>query len=262
MAPPDVLTFDHLSACPGLVHGVFSRAGGNSTGPFAAMNIGMGCGDRREIVAENRSRMLDRLGLDRAVFLNQVHGDEILVVKQGMDFREWVWDRETRETLRPAAADAVVTDVADLGLVIQTADCQAVVLFDPVNRVLANVHAGWRGSVANILGKCISAMSANFGCRPENVLAGISPSLGPCCAEFVNYRTEIPRPLWQYRTNRPHYFDFWAISRAQLVEMGVKPSHILAMEICTKCNANRFFSYRAQKETGRFGTVIGFKKDE
>lgn len=179
MVLPDPFVFDHLVPLPGLVHGVFSRAGGNSSGPFSGLNIGMSCGDDPEIVSANRSRMLAALGLSNAVFLNQVHGDDILVLKKGMDIRDVLWNSQAGKTLRPALADAVVTDIEEIALVIQVADCQAVILYDPVNRVIANVHSGWRGSMANILGQCVNRMALEFQCRPENILAGISPPWGP-----------------------------------------------------------------------------------
>ncbi len=257
MVLPDPFVFDHLVPLPGLVHGVFSRAGGNSSGPFSGLNIGMSCGDDPEIVSANRSRMLAALGLSNAVFLNQVHGEDILVLKKGMDIRDVLWNSQAGKTLRPALADAVVTDIEEIALVIQVADCQAVILYDPVNRVIANVHSGWRGSMANILGQCVNRMALEFQCRPENILAGISPSLGPCCAEFINYKTEIPELFWKYRLeDRPH-FDFWKMSQDQLTEKGVEPDHIRSMGKCSKCNVDMFFSYRANRTTGRFGAVVG-----
>ncbi len=262
MAYPDFLVFGHLRQFPGLVHGVFTRAGGNSTGRFSGLNLGMNCGDDPEIVRANRADMLAALGVSNALFLNQVHGEDILVLERGSDIRDLIWNAEAGKTHRPASADAVVTDVEDLALVIQVADCQAVIFYDPVRRVIANVHSGWRGSVANILGRCLDVMTGDFHCRTENIFVGISPSLGPCCAEFRDYRTWIPRPLWKYMSEDRPYVDFWEMSRAQLVENGINPDHIQSMELCTKCNADRFYSYRANKTTGRFGAVVGLVSTE
>jgi len=262
MVLPDPLVFDHLAKFPGLIHGVFSRAGGKSVGPFSGLNLGMNCGDEPVTVAANRSQMLAVLGGPNAVFLNQVHGKDILVIKKGMDIRDIIWNPGTGRTQQPVQADAVVTDIEGLALVILVADCQAVILYDPVNRVVANVHSGWRGSVANILGQCVDTMTRKFRCRPENILAGISPSLGPCCAEFINYRTEIPEPLWKYRLKGRANFDFWKMSRDQLAEKGMKRDHIRFMGKCSKCNEDIFFSYRANRTTGRFGAVVGLIGDE
>ncbi|MCK7503945.1 MAG: polyphenol oxidase family protein [Desulfobacterales bacterium] len=121
--------------------------------------------------------------------------------------------------------DAMVTDRTGTLLVVQVADCQPVLLFDPERRVVANIHSGWRGSIANVAGRTLQVMLERFGCSARDVLAGVGPSLGPCCAEFVNYRDEIPRELWGYRRDSV-YFDFWAVTRDQLMAAGVPAEHI------------------------------------
>jgi copper oxidase (laccase) domain-containing protein len=95
---------------------------------------------------------------------------------------------------------------------------------------------------------------------PANLLAVISPSLGPCCAEFIHYKNELPAWMHAFQI-RPHHFDFWAISRKQLLDAGVLPGHIDTAGLCTRCNS-RFFSYRRARATadgitGRNGSVIG-----
>ena len=144
----------------------------------------------------------------------------------------------------------------DMFLVIQVADCQAVMLYDPEKKVIANVHSGWRGSVKNIIGKCVDKMILEFGCQPGNIMAGISPSLGPCWSEFVNYKDEIPKKLWKYKIEGKDYFNFWEMSSDQLIDKGVKKGHIENMEICTKCRTDLFYSFRGEKTTGRFACVI------
>ena len=86
--------------------------------------------------------------------------------------------------------------------------------------------------------------------------AGVGPSLGPCCSEFVHYQKEIPESLWSYRVSENH-FDFWAISQAQLVRAGLCPAHIEISRICTRCRRDLFFSYRAAHTTGRFAAIVG-----
>jgi YfiH family protein len=156
-------------------------------------------------------------------------------------------------------ADAVVTDLKGRNLVIQIADCQAVLLYDSVRRVIANVHCGWRGSVQNIIGRTIEVMKQHFGCRPGRIHAGIGPSLGPCCAEFINYRKEIPMEFWRYKGLNAH-FDFWSLSRDQMLRAGMAETNIESSWICTRCHTDDFFSYRAARTTGRFAAVIGLTK--
>lgn len=155
-------------------------------------------------------------------------------------------------------ADALVTDIAGLHLVIQVADCQPLLLYDPVQNVIANVHSGWRGSVLNIIGSVVEIMAQRFGCQAQNMIAGVGPSLGPCCAEFVNFRKELPESFWKFQTGH-NRFDFWEISKNQLIEAGVFETNISLSRICTPCNTNLFYSYRREKVTGRFAAVIGLK---
>ncbi len=240
--------FAHLAPWEGLCHGVFTRQGGVSRGPWASLNTSFGCGDRPDHVVRNRARIARWAGLAEVVYLNQIHGDEVLVLEDAM----------ASGGQMPATADAVVTGTCNRLLVVQVADCQAVLLFDPVHRVIANVHSGWRGSVRNILGKTVALMVRRFRCRPEDMRAGIAPSLGPCCAEFVHYRRELPPELWSYKDHRDR-FDFWAISRDQLLAAGLRSDAIIHSGVCTRCQTQRFYSYRASHHTGRFAVVIGLR---
>jgi YfiH family protein len=154
------------------------------------------------------------------------------------------------------SADALISAAPGKTLAIQTADCQAVLLYDPVRKAVANIHSGWRGSIQNIVGLTVQAMIKRFGSDPKDIVAGIGPSLGPCCAEFIHYRTEIPKEFWPYK-NASDYFDFWKLSHDQLTDAGVPGGHILTSNLCTRCRTGLFFSYRKEKTTGRFAAVIG-----
>jgi polyphenol oxidase len=223
-------------------HGVFTREGGESTGPFAGLNTALSVGDRPDAVLRNREAIRRAMGGGRLRLVRQVHGSTVRVV-----------DSEEPDG---GEADALVTDQPDCLLVIQVADCQPVLLYDPVRRVVANVHSGWRGSIRNVVGKTVAVMADRFGVDPRTVVAGIGPSLGPCCAEFIHYRKEIPERYWGYRDGIRR-FDFRAVTRDQLRAAGLDPSNIHDSGICTRCNPHLFFSYRGEKTTGRFAAVIG-----
>ena len=240
--PPVLCSFPSLVAS-GVLAAVTSRAGGVSAAPYDLLNLSFGVGDADENVRENRQRLKAALDVSVLASARQVHGDQV-----------WVIDGPLAQDTELAGYDALVTDQAGIGLLIQQADCQAVLLHDPVRRVVANIHAGWRGSVAGIIGKTIRIMTERFGTDPADLVAGISPSLGPCCAEFVNYHLELPQSLhgYQVASNR---FDFWAISRDQLTEAEVLSSRIEIASICTKCSPD-YFSFRRERVTGRFGSVI------
>jgi YfiH family protein len=238
--------FPHLAAFSELRHGVFTRWGGVSRGPFRSLNISFGLGDEDRRVRENRQRMSRCFGGGDLVFVRQEHGNRVAAVDAG---------RVLTEDLMPAV-DATVTAHPRRLLAVQVADCQPVLLYDPVRRVAAAVHSGWRGSIADIVGRTVAAMQEGFGCRPRDLHAGVGPSLGPCCAEFVNYRREIPEPLWRYR-GPGDFFDFWALSRDQLTAAGVPAEQVVLSGLCTRCRTDIFFSYRGEKRTGRFAAVIG-----
>lgn len=235
-----------------LVHGIFTRQGGTSTGQFDSLNVGMNSGDETSAIATNRKRIILKMGMKPLVFLNQVHGNKIKVLKKE--------DNDLSDVFEPGkelyTADGIITDMKGVFLVIQVADCQSIMFYDPEKEIVANIHAGWRGIVQNVAGKCIDKMIEEFGSSAENILVGISPSLGPCCSEFVNYEQEIPEDLWQYKDPDKPYFDLWKMSHDQLIQKGVMADNIENMGICTKCNTDQFYSYRGEKATGRFACVI------
>ncbi len=240
--------FPGLAGLAGLEHGIFTRQGGVSAPPFASLNLGTVEGDRPADVEKNRQSVAGCFANHTLVFVKQVHGSRVRVFAN---------DRlpDPFETAQ-MEGDALVSDIPGLLLGVKLADCQSVILFDPVRKVAANIHSGWRGSVANIIGTTIGVMVDTFSCRPADMYAGISPSLGPCCAEFINYKKEFPRHLWSYRDGRDH-FDFWAVSRDQLQTAGIPENRIETAGLCTRCRTDLFFSYRAEGRTGRFAVAAG-----
>jgi polyphenol oxidase len=244
------LQFPHLSEYADIRHGIFTRQGGFSKGCYQGLNVGMGNGDDIGHVLRNRAAISDCMGHSELVFANQVHGTTIIN-------RSECDPSVNSRTLRKAeSGDALITDAPGQSLVIQTADCQAVMIYDPVRKAVANIHSGWRGSIQNIIGLTVQAMIKEFNSDPKNLLTGIGPSLGPCCAEFIHYRSEIPKAFWSYK-NRADCFDFWAMSKDQLTEAGIPKNHIVSSNLCTRCRTDLFFSYRKDKSTGRFAAVLG-----
>jgi len=251
---PPFLIFKNLSAVPGLVHGVFTRHGGVSLPPYESLNVGWTNGDRPEAVLENLTRIKHAAGLERLVSSRQLHGDSVNFIDEGSVEK---LDERPHAFLAPPG-DALATNATGLGLLIKVADCQSILLVDPKSRIIANIHSGWRGSVQNIAGKTVRRLAEGFGLDPAQTLAAVSPSLGPCCAEFVNYRREIPEKLWPFQV-RPEYFDFWAITRDQLTAAGISGENIEFAGKCTVCGKADFFSYRGEGRTGRMASIIGWK---
>lgn len=232
------LEFEIFQECP-ISHGVFLRKGGISEYPFSSLNVGDDLGDTEEAVNENKERVRKILGANKLVFANQVHGKEIEIVHVGREH---------------ACVDGLITKTLHLGLTIRHADCQAAIFYDPVENVLANVHSGWRGNVENIYKRVVDCFKTQFYSKVENLLVGISPSLGPRKAEFIHYAAELPQSFQAFQES-PNYFNFWEISKQQLIQEGLLPNHIEIAGICTFENSEDFFSFRRSKTTGRNATA-------
>jgi len=249
-----VITFPNITSISSVQHAVFSRHGGYSQDPYKSLNLSFGVGDENDLVLKNRRIVSSYFNTDVLVFVNQVHGNNVLTI-DGVSLTG-----KKSAFVDAGTADALVTNIPGVCLVIQTADCQSVMMIDPQKNVIANAHVGWRGSVQNIIARTIGEMEEKFDCRPSDLKVGIGPSLGPCCAEFVNYRLEIPKNFWRYKDDK-HRFDFWTISSQQVADAGVLKENLFVSNVCTKCHTKRFFSYRAQQVTGRFASAIALRRN-
>lgn len=231
-------------------HGVSLRAGGVSEGGFASLNLGICLGDSDENLAENYRRFGESTGFDMAEtwMAKQEHTDGVMVVREGgRGFREPV-----------AGVDAFITNVIGVPLVVRMADCQAVLILDPMKRVIAAVHSGWKGNAKNIIGKTVAKMKAEFGVDPADLLVGISQSLGPDHAEFENPFDELPEEMHKFVEG--NLVDLWKCSEEQLAAEGVLPENIEFSRRCTVCESEEFFSHRKGKGTeGRMAGVVFLK---
>lgn len=230
-----------------------TRHGGCSEGVYDSLNVGVRVGDQRSKVVDNRHRIRQVLKLNRLLFVHQTHGTTILTIRN-------LQGESPGEDIDPGdGCDGMITALAHVGLAIQTADCQAVLLHDPVHAVVAAAHCGWRGSVRGILPAIVARMVQDFDSNPDDIHAVISPALGVCCAEFINYREELPESFLPFRFGE-NSFDFPAISTMQLTEAGLQKENIRSLNICTSCDEN-YFSWRRTvrecgKTTGRNCSVI------
>lgn len=242
-----------------LVHGVFTRQGGVSEEPWDSLNMATSVGDTRENVLENRRRILDALGLAGWGFFDvwQVHGTTVLPTQV------------SRPLNQPhQKADCVLTDQNGVALLMLFADCVPVVLFDPLKQAVGMAHAGWQGSVNRVAAKAVEQMASVYGSRPENLMAGIGPSI---CAEHYEVGEEVLHrvdaafgagsSLVKDRVNGKGKLDLWETNRQVLLESGLLPDHIQVCGFCTAEKPDDWYSHRGEKgKTGRFGAVIGVKK--
>jgi hypothetical protein len=261
-----------------LVHGFSTRPGGESLlGGEKMLNLGFAEWDTRERVLANRKRLLQAIGAEdfALLLLKQIHSDVVHVFETA--------------PAAPCRGDASITRASGLLLAVQTADCVPILLADPVRRVVAAVHAGWRGTLRRIVMKTIGRMQMTFGTRPGDLVAALGPAIGGCCyevgtevaqaysAQFANatewfdeLRTgEEPNPLQWLSMAPPGHnpppkkvrLDLRAATRWQLTEVGVKPGNIAVSDLCTACRTDLLFSYRREgAHSGRLMAVIGIRK--
>ncbi|MDY0132780.1 MAG: peptidoglycan editing factor PgeF [Desulforegulaceae bacterium] len=234
-----------------LYHGFFFRTGGKSVSPFDSLNVSFDVGDKESDVVRNRKFILNELGFDKMISVNQVHGISHYIPNP-------LEGAYGEHFLKKEDADILITDNPGQLLLIKTADCQPILIVDSKKRVCAAVHCGWKGLVSNIIVKTLDIMMEKYGSLPKDLSVAIGPSLGPCCAEFVNYKKEIPESLWEFRIG-DYNFDLREISKQYFLKLGVEDRNIWIDQNCTKCREDFYFSYRNNKVTGRQASVIGWK---
>jgi len=241
-------------------HGFTTRLGGVSGGIYASLNLGEGTADERADIRENYQRLCAALGIpERLAFTRQVHGAQVRIVTE-RDLRRPCEDPP------PPACDGLVTNRRQLPLIVFTADCIPVLLCEPEAGVIGAVHAGWRGTVADILGVAVEQMRA-LGARPENIHAAIGPGIGGECFETG---PEVPEALEAWLPGGRERFcvpgpggegkflvDLRGADRERLLRLGLRTEHIAVSEACTRCRPERFWSHRAVgRQRGNQAAVI------
>jgi polyphenol oxidase len=249
-----------------LRHGFSTRAGGVSAAyGGGALNLGWTKEDEAGSVVENRRRFVGTVAEGFAlVGVRQVHSAVIRVVgEEALEGR-----LATAEGKAVLEGDGLMTDVPGVLLGVGTADCVPVLVVDGKRKVIAAFHAGWRGTVARIVEQGIERMGMVYGSRPEDLVAAVGPSIGPCCyavgeevrREFegqFGYAGELFRGVGGGNV----HLDLWEANRRQLVEAGV--ARVAVVGECTACareigGGRRYFSHRAEGGVaGRMLNVVG-----
>ena len=238
-------------------HAFTTRVGGVSVGYLDSLNIGMHRGDEPANVAENYRRLGAALGFSPAkmVLANQTHSDIVRVVSE-KDCLGSLSHRDYPE------CDALVTNTPGIALVVFTADCTPVLLFDPVTGAVGAVHAGWRGTANGIAAKTVDAMVSAFGCKADNIRAAIGPNIGPCCFETDG---DVPEAMlaafgeeaqgYIRQKGEKYFVDLKGLNALWLRRSGV--TQIEISTACTCCASHKFWSHRATKGIrGSQGAII------
>jgi YfiH family protein len=233
----------------GFVHGFPERGGGVSTGLRASLNLGKRWGDDEHNVDENRRLLARHAGYDpeQLQLMRHVHGTDVWKVGEPLP--------------DPAEFDGLVTDRVGPVLGAFAADCIPLLFADPEARVIGSAHAGWRGTVNGVATHVVRRMG-ELGATPCNIRVALGPSIGPECFEvgpevvdeFRSAFGDVPQMV--VRGPVKDHIDLRVAMRTQLERAGIRAAHIDSAPPCTKCEGERFFSYRRDGKDG--GVHMGF----
>ena len=258
----EILFFENLSAYKEIKHFLSVRTGGFSKAPYCSLNLGFHVGDDPEKVLKNRRRLAAAIGipLNQFTIAEQVHSGNVRIISDETRGRG---SKDYENAIK--GADAMVTNKADICLVILVADCVPILFFDPVQRAIGVAHAGWRGTLKCIAQNTVKTLETAFGSSPRDIVVGIGPSIGPCCysvgpeviSQFENIFPTKKEIIVNKSDDGTSYVDLWLANIDQLLQSGIERNNIELVEICTRDNSDRFFSYRQRNgDTGRFGAGI------
>lgn len=228
-------------------HFTTTRMGGVSTGNYSSFNLGLFSGDNPDDLSKNFKLLstLTNIPEDNIHLPYQTHSNKISLIDE--DFLSK--DNETRHAMLQGV-DALITNIPNQCIGVSTADCVPVLLYDPVQHVVAAAHAGWRGTCSKILTRVITSMKAAYNTNPQNLIAVIGPSISPEVYEvgisllekFGDAGFNI-RKIFIHK-NGKIYLDLWTANKALLTNAGVPEENIEISGICTFSNHEKFFSAR------------------
>lgn len=242
---------------PGVIMHAFStRLGGGSKSPYASLNLGIGTGDSRACVLQNRARFGQAVGfdLDDLMTLRQVHGNRVIVLTEASDL----------PLVRGTLGDGLITNRSHLPLAVITADCFPVVLTVPSLPAVGILHAGRKGTAARVVSAAIAVMCNEFDVSAQAVFAAIGPGIGRCCYEVdaasaEPFLTQFAADVAVYRPSRPGhlYLDLQQAILLQLWAAGVPSTQVWSANLCTACHPEWFYSYRREgPRSGRMLNVV------
>ncbi|MFC3344138.1 peptidoglycan editing factor PgeF [Paenibacillus abyssi] len=257
----------------GLTAGFTGRHGGVSGHPWTSLNLGLHVGDEPARVVQNRRLVAESLKwpFDAWTCAEQVHGCRVRQVTSA--------DRGSGRENRAGAiadCDALMTNETGVLLTSFYADCVPIYYVDPVCRVIALAHAGWKGTVLEIARMTVESMKDAYGSEPKDIFAAIGPSIGQCCYEVDQPVIERVEPLVQRLSTELEVspaemmlengegkarLNLKEINRQIMIKAGILPTHIELTERCTGCRTDLFFSHRMEDgKTGRMVSWIGMKE--
>lgn len=204
-------------------------------------NVGLHVGDNPLHVKANREGLSAFLAFQKIQFMNQVHGDRIVLI-----------DENTSEA---PYCDAMISNSRGIALGVMVADCVPILLWDEVSQSIGVIHAGRTGSALHISTKTVNAMQESFDVRAQNLRVYIGPCIRKCCYEVGKEAIQGLENVLHVKEGR-YFLDLAKANKEEFLKVGVKEDSIEDVCVCTCCSKSHF-SYRQHKNTGRFAGVIG-----
>lgn len=260
-----MLQFSHLHENCNISHFITTRKGGVSQGEYASLNLGFNSGDDRPVVEQNREILCNAVSFspDHLYVPFQVHGNKSVIIDE-----DFLSQTTAEQTDILYGVDALITCMPGLCIAVSTADCVPVLLYAPDKKVVAAIHAGWRGTVQNITATTVQTLVNHFGCDPSRILAGIGPSICKDCFEvgeevieaFQEITDDIRAISHRHiQTGKPHV-DLWQANRLQLLEAGLSDVSIEIAGICTYTSTDFFSARRQGVPSGRMLSGVMINK--
>lgn len=247
-------------------HMITLRHGGVSSGVYKSLNIRTVGKDNIKNVYQNLEIMCNNMKIKSGDIYKakQDHTDNILILEND-NKKEYVFSELSKKCY-----DGYITDKNGINTLVTTADCNPIIIYDPVNNVFANVHSGWKGTLKKISRKAAIIMHDRFGSKFHNMIVCIGPSIRKCCftsmedefkEKFISVFKDEKKYITRDEEGRYH-FDLIYVIVNDFIELGIKKENIKVANICTCCNEKDFYSFR--KATARkdedyatFATIVG-----
>lgn len=243
------IKFPKFDAVGGVTAVFTTRMGGVSKGQYSSMNMSTTNGDDFISVKKNYEIICEAVNINpkNLVLSKQTHTDNIRTVNED-DCGKGIFSERDYDDV-----DGLITNVSGIALVTQYADCTPLLFYDPIKKVIANVHSGWRGTVKQIGAKAVNRMVSEFGCQKENIVAAIGPCIGKCCYEvddpvyneFEKITDLDNDKIFSSKDNGKYMLDLGEANRQILINAGIKAENIDVTDLCTHCHSEYFHSHRA-----------------
>ena len=244
-------------------HCITLRHGGASDGEYSSLNFRTLGNDSVDNVFQNLKIIKNKVGFSNIYKGKQDHTDRVIVLNnENKD--DYLFEKLSKDNV-----DGYIVNEKDIATLVTTADCNPIIIYDPINNVISNIHAGWKGVINRIYINAIEKMQHEFNSNPSELIVCIGPSIRKCCftsreESFKEKFTSVFKYESEYLEDKEDgtfHIDLVKILKHEMKEVGVLDKNIHVADICTRCNTDDFYSYRAAVQNGKkayatFATIV------